>query len=165
MNARAAAARVVRAQTAELDLAGEVALEEIQDDQRPALAKNSATDGWRAASESRMRTKRPITGCWTVCRKPSTMRGKTCSGGWSRSFSASATTRENGRHLFEHGFEQGLLVFEVPVDQGGRLEPGALGDAFDAGAAEAALGHDVDGGVEDLGASAAVARRSAQVAA
>jgi len=46
------------------------------------------------------------------------------------------------------------LVFEVPVDQRGRLEAGALGDAFDAGAAEAALGHDVDGGIKNLRATA-----------
>ena len=71
---------------------------------------------------------------------------------------------ENGRHLFEHGFEQGLLVFEVPVDQGGRLEAGAFGDAFDAGATEAALGHDVEGGVEDLGATAAVLRAAQRAA-
>ena len=33
-----------------------------------------------------------------------------------------------------------------------------LGDAFDAGAAEAVLGHDVEGRVEDLGAPARLAR-------
>ena len=56
------------------------------------------------------------------------------------------------------------FVLEIPVDQCGRLEAGALGDPFDGSAAETMLGHDVQGRIDNLRASAALGGSSAAVA-
>ena len=50
-----------------------------------------------------------MTGCWTVRMKPSTMTGRTCSGGWSSEALGFGDDAQERPHLLDHGFEQGLL--------------------------------------------------------
>ncbi len=109
----------MRAQAAELDLARQVALEEIQDDERPALGEEGrdrrmpgclGQEHPHEAADDRLldRLHEPV----DQTRQDDLRR-------LVEELFGVGHDAEEGRHLFEHGVEERLLVLEVPVDQRG----------------------------------------------
>jgi hypothetical protein len=144
----------VRAEAAQLDLAGEVALEEADHDERAALGEERGGLGMAGDLGEQQAEDAAAGGLLDGVEEAVDDAREDDVGRGVEGGLGVGDGGEDGGDALEDGFEEGLLVAEVPVDEGGGLEAGVLGDALDGGAAEAVFGHDVHGGVEDLGAAA-----------